>query len=209
MTHATATAAPAPATPADTPEQSDRLRRLGGPPPVERAEEAAYEELLGRVCAAVKPDGVIEEIHVRDVVDHVWVAMQLRRLEAGLLGAAAREGLESLLRRLPDGAAAPDLADRWVAREPRALEEVDARLASMGLSIDAVMAEALSLEMDAIESIERLIGKAEARRNAALRDIDRSREEFARALRRAAREAQKHGLEALAAPGVLEGEAAA
>jgi len=119
-----------------TPDQSERLRRLGGAPPAERPDEAAYDELLGRVCAAVKPNGVIEERHVRDVVDEVWEAMQLRRLKAHLMGAVAHEGLEDLLRLLPYGAAALDLADRWVAREPRALEEVDARLAAMGLTLD-------------------------------------------------------------------------
>jgi len=206
MTNAT----PAPEARTDSPDQSERLRRLGGAPPAERPDEAAYDELLGRVCAAVKPNGVIEERHVRDVVDEVWEAMQLRRLKAHLMGAAAHEGLEDLLRLLPYGAAALDLADRWVAREPRALEEVDARLAAMGLTLDAAMAEAsLFMEFDVVEDVDHLIGKAEARRNAALRNIDVSREDFARALRHAAREAEKHELEAPAAPGAMAGESTA
>jgi hypothetical protein len=42
---------------------------LFGPPPILEGEDAAaYDELFGRVCAAVKPADVIDEIFVADVV---------------------------------------------------------------------------------------------------------------------------------------------
>jgi len=144
-----------------------------------------------------------------DVADLAWEAARLRRLKADVLTAAAPEGLERVLAPLiVDAASRRLLVDRWAAREPAAIEEVDALLASAGLGIDAVMAAALALELDAVERIDRMIGNAEARRNAVLRDVDRARAAFARDLRRAAREAEKRELDAVAPRLMESGEAA-
>jgi hypothetical protein len=48
------------------------LALFGPPLLLEGEEEAAYDELLGRICAAVKPVNVIEEMFVADVVFLVW-----------------------------------------------------------------------------------------------------------------------------------------
>ena len=58
-------------------------------------------------------------------------------------------------------------------------------LASADLTMDAVMAETLALELDRVERIDRMIMSAEARRNAVLREVDRHRASVAQALRRA------------------------
>jgi hypothetical protein len=46
---------------------------------LEGEDEAAYDELLGRICAAVKPVNVIEEMFVADVVFLEWEIVRLRR----------------------------------------------------------------------------------------------------------------------------------
>jgi len=56
-------------------------------------------------------------------------------------------------------------------------------LASADLTMDAVMAETLALELDKVERIDRMIMSAEARRNAVLREVDRHRASVAQALR--------------------------
>jgi hypothetical protein len=55
------------------------------------------------------------------------------------------------------------------------IKRVDKLLASAGLTMDAVMAQALSLKLDDIERIDRMIATAEGRRNAILREVDRHR----------------------------------
>jgi hypothetical protein len=60
--------------------------RLFGPPPVLAGEDGdAYDELLRRVCEAVQPVDVIDEILVVDVVALEWEVLRWRRLKAGLL----------------------------------------------------------------------------------------------------------------------------
>ena len=80
---------------------------------------------------------------------------------------------------------APNLAEAWAARQRSAIKRVDKLLASAGLTMDAVMAQALSLKLDDIERIDRMIATAEGRRNAILREVDRHRSTWGQNLRQA------------------------
>jgi hypothetical protein len=162
-----------------------RLDCLGPAPLLQREEVSDYDTLLARVSGAVKPADVLEEIWVRDIVDLVWDAVRLRRLKVGLMTASAHEGMQKVL----SGLEAPDfigLAKRWAARDEAAVAQVDALLASAGLTMDAVMAQTLRVRIDEIERIDRMITAAEARRNTALHELARHRAHFAAVLRRAA-----------------------
>jgi hypothetical protein len=65
------------------------------------------------------------------------------------------------------------------------IKRVDKLLAPAGLTMDAVMAQALSLKLDDIERIDRMIATAEGRRNAILREVDRHRTAWRQNLRQA------------------------
>ena len=84
---------------------------------------------------------------------------------------------------------------------------VDAALAAAGLTMDAVMAQTLALKIDEVERIDRMIAGAEARRNVALREIDRHRATLAAALRQAADEVLDAEFKEIP-PRLTEGEAA-
>ena len=150
---------------------------------------AAYDDLAARIAAAVRPADILEEIWVRDVVDLVWDVVRLRRLKAGLFVAAASDGMAAVLRGL--GAMFADgMARRWAAREPTAVGDADEYLAAAGLGPDAVVARTFAVNIDTFERIDRLIMAAEARRAAALREIDRRRAALAAALREAVQQAE-------------------
>jgi hypothetical protein len=71
---------------------------LFGPPPlIEGEDAAAYDQLLERVCAAVKPVDIIDEIFMADVVPSEWEVLRLRRLKWSLIRAPALEALENFL----------------------------------------------------------------------------------------------------------------
>jgi hypothetical protein len=60
--------------------------RLFGPPQLLQGEDAAaYDELLGRVCAAIKPIDVIDEIFIDDLVSLQWELLRWRRLKSNLM----------------------------------------------------------------------------------------------------------------------------
>src|SRR6202051_1953162 len=73
---------------------------FGTAPLIEGEDAGAYDELLLRISAAVRPGNIFEEIWVRDIVDLVWEAFRLRRLEACMMTAGGR-------RRAGGGGAAP------------------------------------------------------------------------------------------------------
>jgi hypothetical protein len=172
-------------TPASLPERAGRLALFGPPPLLEGEDTAAYDELLVRISGAVKPTDIFEEIWIRDIVDLVWEAFRLRRLKANLMTAVAHKGLTVILEPLIGWTDAHHLAEAWAARERSAIEQVDKLLASAGLTMDAVMAQSLSLKLDDIERIDRMIATAEGRRNAILREVDRHRTAWGQNLRQA------------------------
>jgi hypothetical protein len=164
-----------------------------GPAPLVEGEDAgAYDELLLRISAAVRPHDVFEEIWVRDIVDLVWEAFRLRRLKACLMTSGARRALARTLSPLVGGPQADGLARSWAAREPGANAAVEEHLAAAGIGLDGVAAQALCFELDFLERIDRMTMAAEARRNAALREIDRHRTTLGRQLRQAVLEAEAH-----------------
>jgi hypothetical protein len=81
--------------------------------------------------------------------------------------------------------AAEELATSWVRNDVKARKEINKMLTSAGLTMESAAARTLALNIDVIERIDRMIMHAEARRNAALREIDRHRASVAQALRRA------------------------
>jgi hypothetical protein len=83
-----------------------------------------------------------EEIWVRDVVDLTWETLRMRRFKAKLLASATSTGLERILHRAGNNWTQDrDLSRRWAARDRQAIKQVDKRLATMGLTIEAVTAE--------------------------------------------------------------------
>jgi hypothetical protein len=71
---------------------------LFGPPSVLEGEDiTAYDELLGRICAAIKPVDIIDEIFINDVVSSEWDVLRWRRLKSNLIRASRQKGLENFL----------------------------------------------------------------------------------------------------------------
>jgi hypothetical protein len=71
---------------------------LFGPPPVLDGEHAAaYDELLARISAAVRPIDVIDRIFVNDIVCLQWEILRFRRLKASLIRSIGSGALEKFL----------------------------------------------------------------------------------------------------------------
>jgi hypothetical protein len=205
----------APKSPAPATARTRRVAPFGPPPLIQGEDGGAYDKLLARVSAAVRPVDILEEIWVHDIVDLEWEVLRLRRLKVALMTASASKALRTVLDRLldeetddtddetgdiDDETCGPDeetedtewdtsrLAKEWVRRNPDAIKEVDRILASTDLTMDAVRAEMLSENIEHVERIDRMIAMVESRRNAALREVDRHRATLGQELRSTVRE---------------------
>ena len=239
-----------------------RVQRLAlfGPPLLLDGEDAAiYDELLARMCAAVKPVDIIDEMFVADLVFLQWEIMRWRRLKLSLLRTSGHQALQDFLSgkldydlyaeaveenvakalqqhlaedeaqelayqwgRSEPGAAekvirlltlstladiqgeameliAEELAQKYARRKPDAIKLVDGLLAASAMTMDDIMAKALTEKIDEIERIDRLITIAETRRNASLREIDRRRAALGQAIRRNLQEAEDADFEVIEA----------
>ena len=157
-----------------------------GAPPLLNGENANdYSALLNQIKDAVKPADFIEEMWVRDCADLYWDTLRLRRQKAELINANLYQGLRVVLETLCPESEANDLSAAWSVRDKEAIEKIEELLEAGNLSMEAVKAQTLAEIIDDIERIERMIAICEARRNVTLREIERRRSAFARALREA------------------------
>jgi hypothetical protein len=112
---------------------------------------------------------------MQDYVDEAWEVLRLRRLKASLIAAIAHRGLRETLLPLVGDTQAEALAAAWAVRKSDASTEIERALASAGLTMEAVVAQTLSLTLDAIARIDHMVGIAQARRNAAVCEIEHHR----------------------------------
>ena len=135
---------------------------LGQPQLLEGEDAAAYDELLGRLWAAVKPVDIIDEMFVFDVAHLEWEVLRWRRLRCSLLRARGIEALEGFLaeqleydaysERFADDLAeilqdklpnsAQTLASKCARNETEAVEKVDRILPQVGKDMDSVLNDA-------------------------------------------------------------------
>jgi hypothetical protein len=70
---------------AAVPAQLERLAVFGPKLLLEGEDAAAYDELLARVCAAIKPVDVIDEMLIADILALEWEVLRWRRLKRTLM----------------------------------------------------------------------------------------------------------------------------
>src|SRR5262249_45598798 len=145
-------------------------------PLYEGEDTALYYKLLSGVSSLIKPRDILEQFWVQDLVDVRWESLRLRRLQASLMTSKPYTGLRQELAPRMDARELDHLCKKWAARKPEAIEAVTKLLASAGLTMDAVMAQTWAVMRNENESISHMIGTAEVRWAAILREIDRHRE---------------------------------
>ncbi|MBO0734153.1 MAG: hypothetical protein J2P49_07535 [Methylocapsa sp.] len=185
-----------------TNEESARF--FGLPPLIAGEDQAHYEAMRDQISTAVGPLDFLEEIWLNDVVNLVWETLRLRRLRAALLVAGASD---FFYRTFANHEYCKQLARNWASRDPDVVAQVDADLATGGVTRDRVMADTLARRIDEVERIDRMIAGAEARRNVALREIDRHRATLGAGLRQAAEEVLDAEFKEIP-PSLSDGEAA-
>ena len=81
-----------------------------------------------------------------------------------------------------------DLPGEWLAGNKNAEKEVAAKLAGARLTFEDVTAKTVEIKLDFFERLDRMMASAEARRNNALREIERHREALGAAARKVVEE---------------------
>ena len=161
---------------------------LFGPPSLLPGEsEIKYNELFKRVNEELQPTDIFEEFAARDLANAMMDSLRFARLKPELLNGNMYAGMNRILEplcnipvqvrldQIPvlDAEAA---AAAWVLSEPTKAAGVEELLDCAGFTMDTIVAETLSSQMDSFEAIDRLETNAQARRYSILREIWRRRE---------------------------------
>jgi hypothetical protein len=95
------------------------------------------------------------------------------------------EGLRDLRTPILGISEARNAAEHWARRDPSAVEFVNETLETAGRSLEEARALTLRKYLKDLDTLDRLLAGAEARRASVLREVDRRRAAFALALRSA------------------------
>jgi hypothetical protein len=190
--------------------QISRVQALLGKPPLLEGEDPdQYEALAQQIYDALNLRDAIEAVQARDVVDLTWEILRLRRAKVHLQRSSENESLRLLIesrvslwdKMVPGWDA---LGEGLARRDPAAVKEAKATLAGVGLDEEAIAAQTLRALLPVIETIENLIARAEARRHALLRELDRRRDVIERR-QREMQEIESAHMKQLPSPGETDG----
>jgi hypothetical protein len=168
---------------------STTLALLGARPLIRGEDAAGYDGLLARICGTLRPSDSLEEIWIRDVVDLVWETFRLRRIKANLLTYRTQSEIRGKLIGGFDNA--DEMACSWATGDEAEAKEMEKALLSVGSSLETAMALSVWAMLNEVERLDRMLVSVEARRSAALRELDYHRGPLARKLRRAIAEAEQ------------------
>ena len=166
----------------------DRVVAIAPAPLLPGEKQADYADVAVRIVRAAKPRDAIEDFGPRRCRSHL-----------GNFSPSTRQGRNTeVLRRewrktnfgrdrLPLEQKG-QLSGAFAAGDVDERKKVDAILKKAGLSIDDVTAQTLDSKLDSFERLDRLLASAEARRNNALREIDRHRDALGGGVRRSIEE---------------------
>jgi hypothetical protein len=151
-----------------------------------------YWDFLARFAQDIKPSDTIDWLWLKDVVDQSWEIAGFRRIKAALLDAGRRGAVAEIFSPVGKAAGhdvtfygacdeARKRADEWC--DPKSRKQVETRLNKCGLDSDAITAMSFSMQVTALEAVERMLAALEFRRNSTLNEIENRRQRVGAMLR--------------------------
>ena len=131
----------------------------------------SFEAFANEMMDYIKPNGIIEETLVHDVIDTTWHIMRLQRSRSAMINIAYPEAIKKLLDEelsVVDEFQADHLAQNWLIL-PAVKQEVLKALKRFGLDEIAIEAQAMAILASDLEAHDRTLTSLEARRNKTLR----------------------------------------
>jgi hypothetical protein len=186
---------------AAAPELAQKLAFLEAPAllPLEPAEE--YVARLNELTAQLQPTDGIDKKLVRDLAHYEWTSVRYRNMLAHLVVVSEQQALAGVLQRLLGGLDEMPAGEVWgmygnrhevlarqyVMKKPDAVNKVDGLLAEAGLTWGSIEAEAMANRMYEVERIDRMMRTADEHWHRVQRELERRRNERAKAAQRARR----------------------
>jgi hypothetical protein len=195
---------------------------LGETPLLASEDRAKFKLLFDSAGAIIAPRDIFEQLWVIDFTHQSFDIFRFRRISVQLLISSQQMALERVLRHLIHGidVGRPDteldagetirnmalckserFAREYVRGNKAVVDEVNQVMREAGLTWDVIEAEAAGMRSNELQRITNLLAKAESRRNATLKAIERHRAGLGAQLCQAAEEFAASELDKLRAVG--------
>ena len=153
------------------------------PPVLGNESIECYYALLGQIADRVKPQDVFDWLWIKDYVDLAWEILRYRRAKKHILEFACGSALPSIVKSTSTDFKEHLICERWLDywfSTDRG--RVKVFLEQHGLSLDALVAQAMLMHLDDLAKIESMLALAERRRDTVLREIQQHRDFVRRVL---------------------------
>ena len=155
---------------------------LGPAPVLEGENKADYIGLLEQVRRQVTPKDVIEQIYVRDIVDLTWELMRSRRIKVATLHKGQVRAVHQLAATQSWPGLDADAKSSVGAAIKTSFADGMRELSKYGVTLQDINAHAFAAERETLLRLDQNMLQIEARRNFALREIERRRASLGRRL---------------------------
>ena len=160
----------------------NRVIAIAPAPLLPGEKQADYADVAVGIVRAAQPRDAIEEFLVRDAIDLTWEIfappLHIRIAEGSMTPASGHREANK-----QSAGQAGKVGGRRQRGAPKSR-----LLNKAGLTIDEATAKTLQKKLDCFERLDRMLASAEARRNNALREIDRHRDALGGGVRRSIEE---------------------
>jgi hypothetical protein len=166
-------------------DDSAELKVFAAPPLLVTESVQDYEDFARAIFEAIPPKNIIEEIFLRDFVEHAWHIRRLRRARTAMMNISCRKAIISLLAIelcTHDEAHAETTAEKWFTCE-KTKTEVANLLKKYGLDESAIVAESIKPISSDLDILSKEMALWEARRDKALSRLFKTRRNFAKRVR--------------------------
>ena len=153
---------------------NDLVELFGLNPLVKGEDPKAYTKIVMLMLENVRPTDVIEKMLVRDIADHTWEVLRLRRYKSAMINTAIDEARMDRLSELKDFTDKNDPQVRALVKEEKSKDPVE-------LASRAFLHKSVGYEV-----ADNLMSRAEHRRVAALNIIEARRDLIERRARETA-----------------------
>lgn len=163
--------------------KTDSASRFDGPALLPGENRETLEGIAQSLREHIQPRDPLEEIYFDDLLEAQWNKLRYRSAKSNLLRSSAYRGVEKLVTPLVDTTQlsldaatlenpADPLVRLWNKGDPSAREEVRELLERAGHDEGAILAQTVFVLIEEMKKIEKFISVAEARFNAAIRNIN-------------------------------------
>lgn len=145
---------------------------IGTPALLESEDKQSYLQLRAEIEREIDPKTVLDRVNVQDLTDKLWEEMRFKRNQAALIVSAKVPSLAMLL-----GPSYGDnleqamkVAQDYFSDDPRAQKSAQQTVDRLGISAEAIEANAIHLRIGTIQALDSMTHNREQTRHRLVKD---------------------------------------